>query len=204
MAKFIKFTNVQPKDLFGNNESAVEEIILSTDQICSIAKSNDKFVLRSKSVIIEMIEKGRYKTTPNAQSTLISKEDYENAKKILLRKHCSRMTIKHCLRTISKLSYKPTKKQDRIMDDKLIIPASRWIPVGEDTPKPGQLILTDGTITVFEDNKEVYKQDFDTPLMEKYNPEIGYCGNNTTDDGTSYTTVSQVTHWTPCHTLRKD
>ena len=90
------------------------------------------------------------------------------------------------------------------MDDKLIIPASRWIPVGEDTPKPGQLILTEGTITVFEDNKEVYKQDFETPLFEKYNPEIGYCGNNTTDDGTGYTTVSQVTHWTPCPTLRKD
>ena len=84
MEKFIKFTNVQPKDLFGNNESAIEEIILSIDHICSIAKLNDKFVLRSKSVIIEMTEKGKYKVTPNAQAALISKEDYENAKKILL------------------------------------------------------------------------------------------------------------------------
>lgn len=84
MAKFIKFTNVQPKDLFGNNEPTIEEIILSTDQICSIAKSNDKFSLRSKSVIIEMIEKGRYKITPDSQAAIISKEDYENAKKILL------------------------------------------------------------------------------------------------------------------------
>lgn len=90
------------------------------------------------------------------------------------------------------------------MEDKLFIPASRWTPVEQEPPKPGQLILTEGTITVFEDNKEVYKQDFETPLMEKYNPEIGYCGNNTTDDGTGYTTVSKVTHWTPCPTLRKD
>ena len=90
------------------------------------------------------------------------------------------------------------------MEDKLFIQASRWIPVGEDTPKEGQLILTEGVITVFEDNKEVYKQHFETPLLEKYNPSIGYCGNNTTDDGTGYTTVSQVTHWAPCPTLRKD
>ena len=90
------------------------------------------------------------------------------------------------------------------MEDKLFIPASRWTPVEQEPPKSGQLILTEGTITVFEDNKEVYKQDFETPLMEKYNPEIGYCGNNTTDDGTGYTTVSQVTHWTPCPTLRKE
>ena len=90
------------------------------------------------------------------------------------------------------------------MEDKLIIPASRWTPVEQEPPKPGQLILTEGTITVFEDNKEVYKQGFETPLMEKYNPEIGYCGNTTIDDGTGYTTVSKVTHWAPCPTLRKD
>jgi len=90
------------------------------------------------------------------------------------------------------------------MDDKLIIPASRWIPVGEDTPKKGQLILTEGTITVFEDNKEVYKQGFETPLQEKYNPETGYCGNTTVDAGDGYVSVSEVTHWTPCPTLKED
>lgn len=90
------------------------------------------------------------------------------------------------------------------MEDKLFIPASRWTPVEQEPPKPGQLILTEGTITVFEDNKEIYKQKFETPLMEKYNPEIGYCGNTTTDDGTGYTTVSKVTHWAPCPTLKED
>ena len=86
----------------------------------------------------------------------------------------------------------------------MIIPASRWIPVGEDTPKPGQLILTEGVITVFEDNKEVYKQKFETPLMEKYNKNTGYCGDNTVDDGDGYVSVSKVTHWTPCPFIKED
>lgn len=90
------------------------------------------------------------------------------------------------------------------MDDKLIIPASRWIPVGEDTPKEGQLILTEGTITVFEDNKEIHKQKFETPLLEAYNPETGYCGNTTVDSGDGYVSVSEVTHWAPCPTLKED
>ena len=90
------------------------------------------------------------------------------------------------------------------MDDKLIIPASRWIPVGEDTPKEGQLILTEGTITVFEDNQEIHKERFNMPLQEVYNPAVGYCGNTTVDAGDGYVSVSEVTHWTPCPTLRKE
>lgn len=90
------------------------------------------------------------------------------------------------------------------MDDKLIIPASRWTPVEQEPPKPGQLILTEGTITVFEDNKEIHKQKFETPLLEAYNPETGYCGNTTVDAGDGYVSVSEVTHWAPCPTLKED
>lgn len=90
------------------------------------------------------------------------------------------------------------------MEDKLFIPASRWIPVGEDTPKKWQLILTEGTITVFEDNKEIHKQEFETPLLEAYNPETGYCGNTTVDAGDGYVSVSEVTHWAPCPTLKEE
>jgi len=84
MAKFIKFTNVQPKDLFGNNKSTIEEMIVSTDRISSISKTGNQFMLCIKSVIVERVNEGGYKITPDSQSALISKEDYENAKKILL------------------------------------------------------------------------------------------------------------------------
>ncbi len=84
MAKFIKFTNVQPKDLFGNNGPAIEELIVSTDRISSISKTGDRFSLSVKTVIVERLDEGRHKITPDSQSAIISKEDYENAKKILL------------------------------------------------------------------------------------------------------------------------
>lgn len=84
MTKFIKFTNVKPFDLFGNNEPAIEELIVSTDRISSISKKGDRFSLSVKTVIVERVDEGRYKITPDSQSALISKEDYENAKKILL------------------------------------------------------------------------------------------------------------------------
>lgn len=84
MAKFIKFTNVQPKDLLGNNGPTIEEMIVSTDRISSISKTGNRFTLCTKSVIVERVKEGGYKITPNSQSAIISKEDYENAKKILL------------------------------------------------------------------------------------------------------------------------
>lgn len=81
MAKFIKFTNVQPYSINGLPLEVVDEIILSTDRICSLMQSGNEYRIVSHSDIINTEHMTIQHTTSHA---LISKEDYENAKKILL------------------------------------------------------------------------------------------------------------------------
>lgn len=84
MAKFIKFTNVTILDFWGRIESTMDEIICSTDQIASMSEIGDNHYFGVKSVAFKK-DGDRIKSfAPFVQNALISKEDYENAKKILL------------------------------------------------------------------------------------------------------------------------
>ena len=73
----------------------------------------------------------------------------------------------------------------------------QWKNVNESTPDKGQLILSTGLITVFEDDKEIHRERFTEPLLERYDGR-DYCGNTTIDNGDGYVTVSKVDHWMPC------
>ena len=85
MAKFIKFTNVTPLDLLGRKVQTIDEIIFSTEQISSLSKTDDTYFLGTKSTIIDCEGGSQIKSfAPTTQNAIISKEDYENAKKILL------------------------------------------------------------------------------------------------------------------------
>lgn len=84
MAKFIKFTNVTPLKLQGGKEETVEETILSTDQITSVSEKGDNHYLGTKIIIFEHEGDNIKSFAPSVQQVIISKEDYENAKKILL------------------------------------------------------------------------------------------------------------------------
>lgn len=84
MAKFIKFTNVTTIDFQGRKESTVDEIIFSTGQITSVSEKDGNHYLGTKSVIFEQAGDRMMSFTPFVQNAIISKEDYENAKKILL------------------------------------------------------------------------------------------------------------------------
>lgn len=84
MAKFIKFTNVTTLKLQGGKEETVEETILSTDQITSVSESGDNHYLGTKTIIFKHEGDNIKSFAPFVQLAIISKEDYENAKKILL------------------------------------------------------------------------------------------------------------------------
>ena len=84
MAKFIKFTNVTPLKLQGGKAETVKEIIFSTDQITSVSENGDNHYLGTKTIIYEQEGDNIKSFTPVVQNAIISKEDYENAKKILL------------------------------------------------------------------------------------------------------------------------
>ena len=84
MAKFIKFTNVTPLNLEGREQQATDEIILSTDQISSVSKSGDNYRLCTKSLVFKKEGDKITSFAPNIEQAIISKDDYENAKKILL------------------------------------------------------------------------------------------------------------------------
>lgn len=85
MAKFIKFTNVQPENILGKGFPMVDEIILSTDQIVSINEKEGVYRMNTKIYLVEDMGQGEHiKFSQCTQSAIISKDDYENAKKILL------------------------------------------------------------------------------------------------------------------------
>ena len=85
MAKFIKFTNVKPLNIVGNTFNEVDEIIISTDQITSITNTNGEYWLNTKVYLIENADTdNQMKISPYTQPAIISKDDYEKAKKILL------------------------------------------------------------------------------------------------------------------------
>ena len=81
MAKFIKFTNAQPYTVDGRHLKVVHEIILSTDRICDLMQSGNEYRVDFYSDIINAERMTVEHTTSHA---IISKEDYEQAKKILL------------------------------------------------------------------------------------------------------------------------
>lgn len=81
MAKFIKLTNSQPYSINGRPLEVVDEIILSTDRICSLSQNGNEYCIVTYSDIINAEHMTIQHTTSHA---IISKEDYENAKKILL------------------------------------------------------------------------------------------------------------------------
>lgn len=81
MAKFIRFTKVQPYSFNGHPLEVVDEIILSTDRICSLAQSGNEYRVVSHS---DIINEERMTVEHTTSYAIISKEDYENAKKILL------------------------------------------------------------------------------------------------------------------------
>ena len=72
-----------------------------------------------------------------------------------------------------------------------------WISVEKDTPKKGQLIITSGINTVFEDNVEIHSGRWDESLVEVFDGKR-YCGDVTVDSDDGYVTVSKVTHWMKC------
>lgn len=86
MAKFIKFTNAKPYSIDGRLLKVVDEIILSTDRICSLSQTGNEYRILTYIDIIDAGERGFGSMTVQhtTSHTLISKEDYENAKKILL------------------------------------------------------------------------------------------------------------------------
>lgn len=81
MAKFIKFTNAQPYSSDGRPLKVVDETILSTDRICSLSQNGNEYCIVTYTDIINAERMTVEHTTSHA---IISKEDYENAKKILL------------------------------------------------------------------------------------------------------------------------
>ena len=81
MAKFIKFTNVQPYSIDGRPSKVVDEIILSTDRICSLSQTGNVYRIVAYT---DVINTNRMTVQHTTSSNIISKEDYENAKKILL------------------------------------------------------------------------------------------------------------------------
>lgn len=81
MAKFIKFTNSQPYSVDDRPLKVVDEIILSTDRICNLMQKGNEYQIVFYHDIIDAERMTVQHTTSHA---LISKEDYENAKKILL------------------------------------------------------------------------------------------------------------------------
>ena len=81
MAKFIKLTNLQPYSIDGRPLEVVDEIILSKDRICSLSQNRNEYRIVTYSDIINGERMTVEHTTSHA---IISKEDYENAKKILL------------------------------------------------------------------------------------------------------------------------
>ena len=80
MAKFIKLTNSQPYSIDGRPLEVVDEIILSTDRICSLSQNGNKYRIVAHTDIINAERMTVEHTTSYA---IISKEDYEQAKKIL-------------------------------------------------------------------------------------------------------------------------
>ena len=81
MAKFIKLTYSQPYSIDGRPLKVVDETILSTDRICSLVQNGNEYRIVMYSDIINAEHMTVQHTTSHA---IISKEDYENAKKILL------------------------------------------------------------------------------------------------------------------------
>lgn len=81
MAKFIKLTNSQPYSIDGRPLKVVDETILSTDRICSLVQNGNEYRIVIHSDIINAEHMTVQHTTSHV---VISKEDYENAKKILL------------------------------------------------------------------------------------------------------------------------
>lgn len=80
MAKFIKLTNSRPYSVNGRPLEVVDEIILSTDRICSLAQIGNEYRIVTYTDIINAEHMTVEHTTSHA---IISKEDYEQAKKIL-------------------------------------------------------------------------------------------------------------------------
>lgn len=81
MAKFIKLTNSRPYSVDMKPLDIVDETIISTDRICSISKDGDEYRIVTKVDIINEYSMNVQHTTAFA---VISKDDYEQAKKILL------------------------------------------------------------------------------------------------------------------------
>jgi len=81
MAKFIKLTNSQPYSIDCRPLNVVDEIIISTDRISSLVQNGNEYRIVTYSDIINAERMTIQHTTSHA---IISKEDYENAKKILL------------------------------------------------------------------------------------------------------------------------
>lgn len=82
MAKFIKFTNSRPYSVVnGRPLEVVDEIILSTDRICSLSQNGNEYRIVTYVDIINAEHMTVQHTTSYA---IISKEDYENAKHILM------------------------------------------------------------------------------------------------------------------------
>lgn len=81
MAKFIKLTNSQPYSIDGRPLKVVDETILSTDRICSLVQNGNEYRIV---IYSDLINGDRMTIEHTTSHALISKEDYENAKKILL------------------------------------------------------------------------------------------------------------------------
>lgn len=82
MAKFIKLTNSQPYSIDGTPLKVIDETILSTDRICSLVHGGNEYQII---VYSDIIDAERMTIQHTTSHVLISKEDYENAKKILLK-----------------------------------------------------------------------------------------------------------------------
>lgn len=81
MAKFIKLTNSHPYSVTMEPLSVVEEVIISTDRICTISKNGDEYRIATK---VDIIDERTMQVQHTTAYAIISKDDYENAKKILL------------------------------------------------------------------------------------------------------------------------
>lgn len=82
MAKFIKLTNSQPYSIDNTPLKVVDETILSTDRICSLMRNgNEHWII----VYSDIINAERMTVQHTTSDVIISKDDYENAKKILLK-----------------------------------------------------------------------------------------------------------------------
>ena len=81
MTKFIKLTNSQPYSIDGRPLKVVNETILSTDRICSLMQNGNEYRIVFYSDIINVEHMTVQHTTSHA---IISKEDYEAARKILI------------------------------------------------------------------------------------------------------------------------